>query len=203
MRFEHITTDDGLPNNTIRTILQDRQGFMWIGTWNGLARYDGRSFKVYKHDHENPTSITDSHAWAIVEEPSGGLWVGTAHDGLNRFDPATDTFTPYRHDPENPNSLGHSTIRVLLLAQSGALWIGLAQRGLDKFDPATQTFTHYPDAEHSGILGTSHINALYEDASGLIWIGATNAGLVSLNPETEQFTSYQHDPNNPQSLGSN
>ncbi len=189
--FGRITTEDGLPHNTVRTIVEDQQGFIWIGTRDGLARYDGVDFKVYKHDRDNPNSITDNHIRAIVVDPSGILWVGTENDGLNKFDPATETFTPYRHDKDAPNSLSHPNVFSLYQDQHGILWIGGRDGHLNKFDPTTETFTHYINSD---LLGNSRIHTIRGDESGMLWLALDN-GLVQFNPKTETFTPYFFDAN--------
>ncbi|MCP4348175.1 MAG: hypothetical protein GY795_21950 [Desulfobacterales bacterium] len=186
--FGRITTEHGLPHNTVRAIVQDQQGFIWIGTRDGLARYDGIAFKVYKHDRDNPNSITDNHVRGIIVDPSGILWVGTENDGLNKFDPATEIFTPYRYDKDNPNSLSNPSIISLYQDKNGILWIGLKGH-LNKFDPGTETFTHYID---DAALGNRRINTIRGDASGLLWL-VLEKGLVRFNPKTGKFTPYFFD----------
>jgi len=104
IRFERITAEDGLSQNAVLAIWQDSQGFMWFGTEGGLNKYDGYQFIVYKHDPDDPTTLSDDFVSSIYEDRDGNLWVGT-RNGLNRFDRATGTFTRYQHDPGDPQSL--------------------------------------------------------------------------------------------------
>src|SRR5215210_3455793 len=124
LRFRHLTADNGLPNNHVETILQDRRGFMWIGTWEGLARYDGYRLLTYKHDPSNPGSLSSSAIMALLADRNGMLWVGTREGGLNRFDPISQTFTRYQPDPANPKSIGDSGVNALAEDQAGVLWVG-------------------------------------------------------------------------------
>lgn len=95
IKFTHLSIEDGLPHNNVRTILQDRHGFMWFGTADGLARYDGYNFKVFKHDPTDLSSMSDSYVRALHEDSGGDLWIATNVGGLNKFDPITETFTRY------------------------------------------------------------------------------------------------------------
>ena len=99
--FEHFTIADGLPENSANCILQDHLGYMWFGTQNGLVKYDGYNMKVYQPDPDDSLSISDRQVWAIYEDKSGTLWIGTEHEGLNRFNRATETFTRYKLNPED------------------------------------------------------------------------------------------------------
>ncbi|MFQ6114597.1 MAG: two-component regulator propeller domain-containing protein [bacterium] len=102
-----MTIDQGLSQNTVKCILQDRKGFMWFGTRDGLNRFDGYDIKVYEHDPDNPNSLSGNHIWEIYEEPASDrgkkryLWIATL-GGLNRFDRESEIFTHYRHDLDDP-----------------------------------------------------------------------------------------------------
>lgn len=109
-RFEHITTKHGLSQGMTRAIHQDRKGFMWFGSYDGLNRYDGYNFRIFRHDPFESTSISGNIITAIAEDQNGRLWIGTERNGLNCFDPLTETFRRFKHDPENPNSLSHNEI---------------------------------------------------------------------------------------------
>jgi len=141
IRFERISGQDGLSQNTILSILQDRRGFMWFGTEGGLNKYDGYHFTVYKHG-DDPTTLSDDYVSAIHEDPDGSLWVGT-RSGLDRLDRATGTFEHYRHDPDDPTSLGGTWVVVIYEDNQGTLWIGTEDGGLDRLDRDTGTFVHH------------------------------------------------------------
>src|SRR6185369_2767063 len=113
VRFEHLSIEDGLSQNAGLDIFQDSRGYLWIGTQDGLNRYDGYSFKVYKHDPEDPNSISHNSILKIAEDDNGILWIGTWGGGLNRYDPVTETFTSYQHDPNDPSSLSNDTVTSL------------------------------------------------------------------------------------------
>ena len=100
VRFKHINTEQGLANSRVLSIIQDRQGFIWIGTAEGLDRYDGQDFVHFQNDVDEPRSISNNVVSSIYEDSEGYIWAGTA-GGLNRFDPATESFIRYQHDPDN------------------------------------------------------------------------------------------------------
>ena len=207
VRFEHITIEDGLSQNTGRAIFQDSRGFLWIGTQDGLNRYDGYTFTVFKHEAEDPASISSSNILAIEEDEAGLLWIGTS-DGLNRFDPATETFTRYKNIPNEPDSLAYNTITSIFQDSDDALWIGTLD-GLERLDPQTGGFDHFrhsPDDPAS--LSSNVISVIFEDSRNQLWIGTgalgvPGSGLNRFNPSTGKVTRFQHNDLDPTSLGSN
>src|SRR5262249_27854427 len=135
--------DDGLPNNRVEAILQDRRGFMWFGTTDGLARYDGYRVVTYKHLPDNPNSLSNNIVTALAEDTAGALWVGTRPRGPNRLDLHTHSFTRYHASPENAQSLADNSVTALALDADGTLWVGTANRQLHRFEPAVGTFRRY------------------------------------------------------------
>ncbi len=108
--FEHITIEDGLPENSVRCILQDHLGYMWFGTQNGLVKYDGYNMTVYQPDPDDSLSISHRQIQTIYEDKSGTLWIGTRYGGLNRFNRATETFTNYLHNPDDSTSINSNFV---------------------------------------------------------------------------------------------
>ncbi len=158
LRFEHLSLEDGLSQSSIFDILQDRDGFMWFGTEDGLNRYDGHTFTVFKHIPFDSTSLVGKRVNTLLEVQAGAWWVGT-NQGVHRMDVGTGTFTRYQHDPEDSTSLGNNTIKALYEDQSGVLWVGTNQ-GLNRMDPETGTFTRYQhDPEDSTSLSNNDVRA--------------------------------------------
>ncbi|OQW93474.1 MAG: hypothetical protein BWK79_10910 [Beggiatoa sp. IS2] len=112
LQFEHLSVSDGLSQPVILCILQDSKGLMWFGTEDGLNRYDGYKFTIYKREPNNPNSLSGNYIWSIQEDSEGILWVGT-NEGLNRFDTIHQTVKRYYHDENNPTSLSHSDVRAV------------------------------------------------------------------------------------------
>ena len=200
IRFEKIAGEDGLSQNSVLAILQDRRGFMWFGTEGGLNKYDGYQFTVYKHDPDNPSTLSDDFVSAIHEDRSGSLWVGT-RNGLSRFDRATGTFTRYQHNPGDPHSLGGTWAVAVYEDSEGTLWVGTEDGGLDRMDRDAGTFTHHRhDPDDPKTLSDDYVREIYEDRNGELWVG-TNSGLDCLDRATQTFIRYQNTPGDPQSLG--
>jgi signal transduction histidine kinase/ligand-binding sensor domain-containing protein/DNA-binding response OmpR family regulator len=200
--FSQLTTEHGLSNLRITAILQDRAGFIWLGTTNGLNRYDGYSMLTYSHDPANPHSLSGSYVHALYEDRAGTLWVGT-RSGLNAFDRQSERFTRYQHDPSNPHSLSDNAVQALFEDSRGMLWVG-TRRGLARFDPMRKGFSHYRhDPADPQSLSHDGVWALAEDVRGGLWIGTFGGGLNHLDPASGRITRYQHDPDNPESLSNN
>ncbi len=190
LRFAHLTADDGLAQNSIEAILQDSRGFIWIGTQDGLSRFDGYTFTTYKHDPDNPASLSHNYVRDIFEDRDGFLWIATNGGGVNRFDPHTETFTPYRHDPYNPNSLGGDIIFSIFQDSRGIFWFGGPFSGLTRFDPTSATFTRFPPGQNTpGSYPGGGVWQMVEDKSGALWLAADFL-IAKLDPATEQFTPY-------------
>jgi hypothetical protein len=135
-KFTHITIEQGLSDQRVQAIVQDRTGFIWFGTNNGLNRYDGYNVVAYRHDPPNPHSLSGNFVEDLYEDRSGTLWVGT-RSGLNAFDRRTERFTRYWHDPADPQSLSSDWVWAIAEDQRGRLWIGTLGGGLNCLEPAT------------------------------------------------------------------
>ncbi len=185
--FERISTEQGLSFPRVSSLLQDRQGFLWVGTHNGLNRYDGHDFVHFLHTPTDPASLSDNFVNTLYEDHDGILWIGTSN-GLNQYDPATGLFTTYRHAPGDPHSLSHDNVVSLHQTGAGVLWVG-TERGLNRYDPDTQRFTRHPP-ESEDAHRSKGITALLEDATGTMWVG-TRHGLYTYDTVTQRLAPYQ------------
>ena len=186
LRFRRLTTEHGLSQDNVVAIVQDRRGFMWLGTAEGLNRYDGNSFVVPKDDPDALPSISRGFVGALFEDDRGYLWVG-AYPGINKFDPATERSTRYLHDPNNSNSFSGDSVASITADRRGHLWFATLDSGLDRFDPATETFTHYRNDSAGQFVGW--IRRVIEDAQGEIWF-VGDRGLFHVNQQTGQVTRF-------------
>lgn len=168
--------EDGLSNNEVNTVIQDRRGYIWMSTADGVDRYDGYAFQVFRHDSNDPGSISGNLVRALYEDPEGRLWAGTIANGLNLYDPQTGGFRHYRHIPGDPDSLGSDSIWCLRSAPDGNLLIGTYDAGLDIFNPKTGKFRHYPAGSGPEAPSSNHIESMVVDDHGHAWL-ATTAGL--------------------------
>ena len=226
--FEHITVEDGLPANVVFSLLQDRYGFIWLGTSNGLVRYDGVNMTVFQHDPDNPDSPAFRIAYSLLEDSKGNLWIGSAYSGLFYLNRATERFTHYYHDPQDSTSLSADAIAFIHEDRRGDIWLVTGDLDypnrlthyLDRLDPETgiiTRFRHNQDDPHS--LGSDQVSyfqvslinniAFLEDSGGNVWVGTeginsdgeiTGGGLNRYDVETGTFTHYRHDSNSPHSL---
>ncbi len=193
--FDHLSLDEGLSQVSVSCILQDSKGFMWFGTQDGLNKYNGYTFKIYRPEDDNPKSISHIRIRTLYEDKSGMLWIGTTGGGLNKFDRKTGTFTRYVHNDDDPRSLGSNIVTAVYQDRAGVLWVGTMIGGLNKFNPETGTFTRFlsiPD--DPGSLRTNSVTALFEDKAGVLWIGTTNAWVHRWDREKKRFTAYRLQP---------
>ncbi|MEW6731938.1 MAG: two-component regulator propeller domain-containing protein [Acidobacteriota bacterium] len=203
VRFEHLSLSQGLSQNTITSMLQDQQGFIWFGTQDGLNRYDGYSFTIYRHKIQDATSLTNNYITSIQQDTIDTLWIGTNGGGLNRFDLNSQSFTVYRNDPKNPNSISNNVITAVYRDNSGMLWVGTDGGGLNRFDPNSQSFIVYRnDPKNPNSISSNVIYSIFEDRTGTLWIGTLD-GLNRFDPSSQSFTVYRNDPKNPNSISSN
>ena len=189
LRFEHLSVQQGLAQESILAMVQDRDGFMWFGTQSGLSRYDGYRFVNYRSEIGNPRSLASNWVRVLHLDRHGRMWLGT-DGGLNRYDPATRSFTLYApHEPTRRGS-GNRQIKTMVGDGADGLWIGTAD-GLQHFDIETGKFTvwhHVPNDVRT--LRDDSIGALALDADGRLWIGSV-AGLDSLAPDRK---TIEHHP---------
>ncbi|MCP4405946.1 MAG: hypothetical protein GY801_52715 [bacterium] len=166
IRFERITQEQGLSYHYVNDVIQDRRGFLWIATGNGLNRYDGYHCKVYHKED----GLSDEHVRAMYEDAHGIFWLTTEAGGLNRFDPVTEQFTHYMHDPDDPTTISDNDIRSMFVDRAGILWLGTRNAGLNRFDPVTETVTRYRhDPDDPAGIGGDYVEAIFEDAHGVLW----------------------------------
>jgi signal transduction histidine kinase/ligand-binding sensor domain-containing protein len=201
IRFERISVEDGLSETSVQAILQDKRGFMWFGTEDGLNKYDGYQFTVYKHDLDDDCTLSDDDVRVIYEDRDANLWIGTAK-GLNLFDRTTETFTRYQHNPDALANLRGEEVLSICEDDAGALWVGTMDGGLNRLDQETNSFAHYfHDPDDLGSLSDNAVWAVRMDSKGNLWIG-TDGGLNRFDPTAGSFVRYRHDPSNPNSLSS-
>jgi len=199
-RFEHLGIEDGLSQSTVTAIIQDSRGFMWFGTEDGLNRYDGYSFRIFKHDPHDPGSLSFNHINALCLDRSGTLWVGTNGGGLERYDSSLERFSHYRHNPTDPDSLSSDFVMAVIEDRTGTLWIGTNDGGLNALDGSRRRLKRYRNSPAEATsLGHNSVRAVLEDRSGTIWI-ATAGGLDMFDRDMDIFVHRRRDPGNPARL---
>lgn len=186
IKFERVTVEGGDEPDVINSILQDRNGFLWLGTSTGLVRYDGYNFKWYTNDPQVSTSLSNNKVLSIYEDRKGNMWIGT-EKGLNKFNRNTGYFSHYLINLE---------ISPILEDKEGDLWIGTYGIGLVKMTSTATTVTF------TSPTGLSHNNVrtIYEDENGILWIGTDGGGLNRFDKKKELITYFKHDPQDPGSI---
>ena len=201
IQFSTLSLPDGLSQSTVNAIVQDKQGFIWFGTQEGLNRYDGYEFEVYEKDSAERHSLSHDWVWTVYADNAGQIWVGTDGGGLSRYEPASDNFTHFRHNPDDPASLSGDRVRVIYQDKHGVFWIGTDGNGLNRFNPGDGSFVHYRhDPDISGSLANDKVLAILEDHAGVMWIGTDGGGLARFDRDSGEFFHYRHDKSRPESL---
>jgi ligand-binding sensor domain-containing protein len=192
-----------------KCILEDSYGFIWIGSQEGLIKYDGYNLKKYTQIPFDSTSLSNNWIMSIKEDKKGNLWIGTRGGGLNYFDQRTETFTRFMHDKNNNNSISSNTILKILVNDDSSLWLGTPDQGLVHMRTNSTGIVSYKNYDLNIIpnpqvsSGDNYVLDLYKDGADKIWIGTLEGGLKLLDPVTGELTHFKHNPDNPTSISSN
>ena len=174
---------------------------MWFGTGDGLNKYDGYQFTVYRYDPQNTNSLSNNLVFAIYEDSTGTLWIGT-DDGLNKFDRQQNKFISYKNDPQDPDSLSSNNVWSIYEDDNQRLWIGTDGGGLNQFDRLHHKFVHYQHDTNNKQHSLSHnsIWRIYQDKTGVLWIGTDGGGINKFDPRHMKFIHYLPNVQVPDSL---
>jgi len=185
-RFERLTVTDGLSQNSALALLHDRTGFLWMGTYDGLNRYDGTGFRVFRNKRNDSTSLAKNWVTALAEDKNGLLWVGTNGGGLSLYNPRTERFQSFTKKVQSSSALRSNAITALAGdSTTGVLWIG-TDNGLTilRFPNKTATTYSFHEPQNGVALLGSRITALHNDYAGRLWIG-TRTGIALWNPSSQ------------------
>ncbi len=193
LQFIHLNTSTGLSQNTVFDILKDYRGFMWFATDEGLNKYDGYNFTVYKHDPVNSSTISSSSIYALLQDADNNLWVLTG-EGLDKFDREKEIFI---HISEGEK---RSIFTNVFQDSKKRIWLGTSEKGFCLFDPKKNTFNwHNKNEQQLNSLSNNYVYKITEDNNENLWIGTRN-GLNKYTPATGKFLNYQHENTNPKSI---
>lgn len=190
MQFDRLGLDDGLSQQDVKVIAQDQAGFLWLGTEDGLNRYDGYTFQHVRHDRGNSASLPNNYIEDMAFDTAGRLWVATDGGGVVSRDPLHGQFSRIVFDARAAAPEGLANIRVIRFDRSGRLWLGTTAGGVAVYDPSTHVlrrFRHLSAA--SATLDDDSVFTLLEDHNGHIWIG-TGAGLSVLDPASGRIERH-------------
>jgi ligand-binding sensor domain-containing protein/signal transduction histidine kinase len=215
--FTHYQVENGLSNNAALCSMQDKNGFMWIGTKDGLNRFDGYSFKIFRNDPNNPKSLGNNIIYCLLQDGKGTIWIGTDH-GIYTYDDRTESFTFLKESTENeirdikedtkgniwfisgivlckysPSTrrvkiYDHMGLNAVSLAfVKGTLWISTTARLIEKYSEGTDTFTAYDIFKHSAPATAYWIQKLYDAGNGQLLVGTSNQGVKIFNTADNDY----------------
>jgi ligand-binding sensor domain-containing protein len=192
MHFDQLTINEGLSHNTVFCLLQDEYGYIWMGTQNGLNKYDGYSFKIYRSGSEAPYNegFKGKIITALFEDSGGNLWVGTRKNGVNFKSNLSDRFKNLSSE-EAFNLVAGYEITSFYEDKSGKIWISSIGGGLLRYDPKSKTSRHFTQ-ENSGLPNNITFDVA-EDKFGNIWIGTSGLGISYLPRGGDRFLFINSD----------
>lgn len=209
-KFEKVLFPEDLPQSSVFSIIQNRQGFMWFGTHGGLVKYDGYDIRVFTHDPDDQNSIGNNAVNVIFEDRNGNIWLGLRGGGLDRLDPVSEKFTHFTSRDPSPTRLSNNYVFAICQDKQGVIWTGNYLGGLNRLtfhqspetgpEPEFQNFFHNQQDRNS--LSNDIVHALCTDRNGNIWIGTEN-GLNRYDPDKNTFERFYSKVGNPDSLSSN
>ncbi|MCF8412817.1 MAG: hypothetical protein K9G44_05340 [Melioribacteraceae bacterium] len=194
LSFEHITTDNGLSQLVVESIVQDSTGFIWVGTQSGLNRYDSYEFKVYLEDPKDSNSLSDDYIRSLLVDSKNRLWIGTYGGGLNLLDEKRSKFVHYKNDPSDSNSIISNDVRTVFQDSQNLIWVG-TNAGLELFDETSGTFKHF-DFQLSNNFNelNNKIRTILEDSRNLFWVGTYGGGLFLFDRATQDYKQILFSP---------
>ncbi|MBL4704715.1 MAG: hypothetical protein JKY54_09345, partial [Flavobacteriales bacterium] len=196
IRFDNYTIEEGLSQSSVNAILQDDKGFIWLGTQEGLNKFGGYSFKVFKHDPGNQRSLSNSFIKTIIQDSHGIIWIGTESGGVNFFNPRTRRFTRLK----GHEILEKGQIKTFAMDDDRNLWIGSEHGGLLKFMVKDSSIIEY-DIEQG--ISAATINKICINKRGDVLVGSQGRGLFVLQKNHKSFRNFRSSKNHPESLGGN
>ena len=191
LSFEQVSSQKWLYQRNISCLTQDKQGYIWFGTNNGVYRFDGYTVKEFRRDAHNLNSLIHNNVNCIYAGKDGFIWIGT-WGGLTKFDPIMQNFTHYKHDPKNLKSISNNDIRAIEEDADGDLWVGTFGGGINRLKKGATVFDSYQySARKQNSISSNYINVIRRDITGNLWIG-TRRGINKLDPRKLIFTPFQN-----------
>jgi signal transduction histidine kinase/CheY-like chemotaxis protein/ligand-binding sensor domain-containing protein/AraC-like DNA-binding protein len=192
--FETISMAQGLSQGMIFDIIQDEDGFLWIGTKNGLNRYDGYHFKVFTNDPYNDLSLSSNTISRLYEDSKGNIWVGTENAGVNLYDKKSGNFYRIVHETSNPSSLSGNGIKAIEEIAAGKMLIATDKAGLNIVNLPDEFMINQkkPTITRLILPGNSQVWGMGKDSKGNIWIGAMDGLVYRLDVENNRFNPWEN-----------
>lgn len=204
IKFEKVSDSRGKAPGATFSIVQDDRGVIWFGTLAGLYKYDGYSFKIYKHEKNNPNSLSANAIRAMCLDKNGNIWIGTQGGGVNMFNQQTEEFTRYIHSESDENTIGGSDVWAIDIDHDGRIWAGHWGQGISVIDPKSGKILRHQHLDGvSGSLSGDIIRSIFVDSKGTVWVGTLGAGLNKYQPESNNFKVYHANYDDETALSSN
>jgi ligand-binding sensor domain-containing protein/serine phosphatase RsbU (regulator of sigma subunit) len=198
---ELFTIESGMSQTRVNISFADSYGYLWIGTSEGLNRFDGYKFKIFKHIPYDSSSLSQNFIRCIAEDKKTNLWIGT-DAGLNFYDRKSGKFRQFIHNPDDSTTISDNQILSVYADNKGYIWVN-TERSFDRIDPSKNNILHFHHSLNNYNNGTASQNSqIIEDLNGNLWFGNSD-GLFSFNPETYKFANYINIPSNSESLSDN
>ena len=194
--FRHLTTGQGLSSKNTRCVLKDRDGFIWIGTVNGLNRFDGSDIITFQSGDSN-TSLSENYVLSLFQQSNGTIWVGTRNGGVNLLDPTSLTFTAFFHDINDGTTISGDESKMVYEDKHGRIWLAVIDEGLDRFNPEDSSFSNFKPTDQFPDLTSRLANSILcaetdpEDEQ-CFWLGSLQ-GIFRFHPETQQWEHFPVD----------
>ncbi|GGF17523.1 hybrid sensor histidine kinase/response regulator [Hymenobacter cavernae] len=188
--FHTLTTADGLSQNSVSSMLQDRRGFLWLGTQDGLNRFDGAGFHVFRNDPQRPGSLSSNFILSLTQDQQGKIWVGTGGGGLCQYDPVTGKFRIFQNNPNEPGGIADNFVRAVFCDKEGRIWVG-TEDGLHrvaKNGRSIQRFQHRPTNQAE--VRQNSIRVIAQAVDGSLWVGTGEGQISQLDPHTNQLVPH-------------
>jgi ligand-binding sensor domain-containing protein/serine phosphatase RsbU (regulator of sigma subunit) len=203
--FNHLNVENGLSQSAVTCILQDKNGFMWFGTQDGLNRYDGYNFKIFKNISDDSTSLSDNFIFSIYENESGSLFIETQSGKINKYNPVKESFQIIPEQEISKYRSKRNSVLAIYYDKNDVVWSGglSKETGLKMENKKTgeiKIYTHHPNDNSS--LSDNKVYSILRDSKGILWIGTVN-GLDQLDEKTGEFRHYRNIPDNLNSLSDN
>ncbi|HYF70113.1 MAG TPA: two-component regulator propeller domain-containing protein [Ohtaekwangia sp.] len=204
LKFEHISTEAGLSQSHIQCILQDSHGFMWFGTRDGLNKYDGYNFTIFKNNEKDSNSLGNDRISDMAEDINGDIWLATYGGGLNKYDWRKEEFIQHKHSPYDSSGIPSNLLQAVEIDKKGNVWVGASHAGLSMYDPISNSFVNYSlgNLNHNKKEGYSVVDIVV-DKNDNLWLGTLGEGLIFFDRKRNTFKQYLHRDDDPTSLGFN
>ncbi|NJO90972.1 MAG: hypothetical protein HC831_19925, partial [Chloroflexia bacterium] len=197
MQISTVTDEAGNVPSATFAIVEDLQGFIWFGTIDGLYRYDGFNYKIFRNQGGGSNSLSNNTIRGLAVDKNGIIWIATQGGGVDAFDPVSEKFINYRYTGKMSNEIRGNFVWSIIVDSNNDVWLGVSGIGVDKIKQSSGKIEHYNLLENeAGFNQENDVRCLLEDKRGNIWAGVSNQGLSCINIITGKVKNYFADYKN-------